>query len=218
MVHLIARILAPALLAAVLPALALVETRDVGAFRAFALAAPVEVDLAFGERESVTLEGDEKLVAKLEVVVEDGVLKLRTRRGMEWNWQLGRSETVRARVTAKRLEAVSVSGAGDIRVAELRGESMALAISGSGDIDVAGGRVGDLNVAISGSGDIRTGRLEAQRVNVSISGSGDATVWARQSLSVKVAGSGDVRFYGDPAVQSRIAGSGEVKRLGASPG
>jgi hypothetical protein len=218
MARLLARILAPALIAAALPALAVVETREVGAFRAFSLAAPIDVDLALADRESVTLEGDEKLIARLEAVVEDGVLKLRTRRGMEWNWQWGPTEGVRARVTAKRLDAVSISGAGDIRVSELRGESVALTISGSGDVDVRGGRVGSLDVTISGSGDIRSPRLEAQRVSVSISGSGDATVWARESLSVKVAGSGDVRFYGDPALQSRIAGSGEVRRLGAAPG
>ena len=206
-----------ALLALALPALAASETREVGAFNAFVLAAPIDVDLVLGDRESVTLEGDPKLLARIEAVVENGALKLRMRRETGWktyNW----NETARARVTARRLDAMSITGSGDIHARELRGGAMAISISGSGDVHVAGGSVANLTLAISGSGDIRTPRLEAQHVEVSISGSGDATVWARETLSVKVAGSGEVKFYGDPALQSRIAGSGEVKRLGPSPG
>ena len=206
-------------LACALPAAAATETREASGFSAFALSAPIEVELALGERESVTLEGDEKFLARVEVAVERGVLHVRMkgREGITLEWNLGRQDTPRARVTAKRLDAISVSGSGDIRVPQLRGEAVAISVSGSGDIDVRGGKVAALTVSISGSGDIRTPRLEAERVTVSISGSGDAVVWARQSLTVKVAGSGDVKFYGDPAVQSRIAGSGEVRRLGGAP-
>ena len=210
-------IIAAAALLAALPALAASETRAVGAFNAFVRAAPIDVDLALGERESVTLEGDPKLLARLEAVVENGTLKLRMRRDTEWKLY-DRNETARARVTARRLDAVSITGSGDIHLPEMRGEAFAISISGSGDVHVGGGRVSNLTLAISGSGDIRTPRLEARRVEVSISGSGDATVWAREALDVKVAGSGEVKFYGDPTLQSRIAGSGDVRRLGPSPG
>ena len=214
----IARAVALAATFAILPAAIATQSQAVAAFHAFALSAPIEVELGLGEREAVTLEGDEKLIARLEVAVENGVLHVRARKGDWGSWHMNWNRNVRARVTARRLDALSIAGSGDIHAGEMRGDSLAVNISGSGDVNIAGGKVGRLSLAISGSGDVRSPRLEAERVNVSISGSGDATVWARQSIDARVAGSGDVKYYGDPSVQSRIVGSGEVRRLGAAPG
>jgi hypothetical protein len=195
-------------------AAATTEVRAAGAFTAVALSAPIDVDIALGEHEGVVLEGEESVLARIETRVKDGTLRIRMAPSLHLSW---RGNKVRAHVTARRIEALSIAGSGDIRAPEVRGDALKISVSGSGDVVVGGGQVGDLALSISGSGDIRTGKLEAQRVKVSISGSGDATVWARQWLAVRVAGSGDVRFYGDPQLDRHVAGSGEVRRLGASP-
>ena len=194
------------------------ETREVAAFQGIALSAPIRVDLALGERESVVLEGDEAMLAVLETTVEDGTLRIGVKRGARsWGSDPHGIDKVRARVTARRIQALAIHGAGDIRSAALRGDTLAVSIAGSGDVKIDGGKVDSLTISISGSGDIKAGRLEARSVAVSIAGSGDATVWARESLAVKVAGSGDVGYYGDPTIARTIAGSGGIKRLGAAP-
>jgi hypothetical protein len=205
---------------AALPAAAdkVTQNRDVSDFTALALAAPIRVDVTLGDRESLVLEGDESTIAGLDAVVENGKLKITVKPDIKtWSWTFNWHENVRAKLTARRLENLSIVGSGDIHAAELRGESLKIAISGSGDVIVEGGKVGELAVSIAGSGDVRTGKMEAQRATVSISGSGDATVWASQALEVRLAGSGDVRYFGDPRVGSHIAGSGSVKKLADNP-
>jgi hypothetical protein len=188
------------------------QSRDVTGFTSVALSAPIRVEVLLGEREGVVLEGDEDALARIETRVENGQLRIGTTSSFHLH-----SVKVRARVTARNIEGLSIAGSGDIHAPQLHGGAVKISVSGSGDVVVDGGKVDDVGVSLAGSGDIRIGKLEAQRVKVSISGSGDVTVWARQSLAVSVAGSGDVRFYGDPAVEKRVMGSGEVRRLGPSP-
>jgi hypothetical protein len=187
------------------------EIREVGEFSAIGLAAPVEVHVTQGEAQSVVLEGPAEVLALLETEVEGRTLRIRVKRGERAPWH-SRSE-VKARITARRVEALAISGSGNIVAASVRGEALKVAISGSGEVRV-GGRVEGFNASIAGSGDIRADELDAQRVKVSIAGSGEATVTAREALSVNVAGSGDVRYYGDPSVAQSVMGSGGVRRLG----
>jgi hypothetical protein len=192
------------------------ESRDVSNFTGIALSAPIKVELVLGDRDSLLFEGDEAVIGALETAVEDGTLRIRTRPGFS-GWNSKWHEKIRTRVTARRIEKLSIAGSGDIVAPELRGEKLAVSIAGSGDVTVNGGKLGELSVSISGSGDVRAAKMETQRVKVSIAGSGDAAVWARDSLTVNVAGSGDVKYYGDPAVTRSIVGSGSVKRLGPAP-
>jgi hypothetical protein len=198
-------------------ALAATQAREVAGFKGLALSAPVHVDLVIGDQESLVLEGDEKALADLETYVKDGSLHIRRKPGSA-EWTLGWPKNgVRARLTAKQIDAIAISGSGDVTTPQLSGDKLAISISGSGDVSVGGGKVSTLSIHIAGSGDVKAAKLDAQAVSVSISGSGDALVWARQSLAVRVAGSGDVRYYGDPALAQSVAGSGSVKRMGATP-
>jgi hypothetical protein len=197
-----------------------VETRDVSSFTSIALAAPIRVELTLGERDSVVLEGKADQLAMIETTVDGGSLKIRRKKdAATWNWSWGWNENhdVRARVTARSIEALGIAGSGDIHAPELHGASLKLNVAGSGDIVIGGGKVADLSVSIAGSGDVKGGKLEAQRVKVSVSGSGDATVWARETLSVSVVGSGDVSYFGDPTVSRSVVGSGDIKRIALAP-
>lgn len=184
------------------------ESRPVGDFTEVGLSAPLDVHVVLGEVPSLTLEGDPEHLARIETVVENGRLKIRTRPGhSNWSWD----RKITARLTARRIDGLAIAGSGDISAPALRGEALKVSIAGSGDIRV-GGKVEGLVASIAGSGDIRASDLDAQKVKVTIAGSGDATVRASQSLSVSVTGSGDVRYHGDPAVEKSIMGSGSVRR------
>lgn len=186
------------------------ESRPVADFTEIGVSAPVDVHVTQGESAEVTLEGDPEVLARIETVVESGRLRIRTKPGERgWSWR-GKAK---ARVTARRIEALAVAGSGDITAPSITGEALKVSIAGSGDVRV-GGKVEGLTASIAGSGDIRADGLDAQRVKVTIAGSGDATVRARQALTVSVAGSGDVRYYGDPTVEKAVLGSGSVRRVG----
>jgi hypothetical protein len=209
------------------------ETRPVTPFTTIALSAPLKLELVQGDAESLSLEGEESALAEIETVVEDGALKIRTKPKMTFSWN---NSKVRAKVSARNIEALRISGSGDIAAGQLRTAGLKLSISGSGDIRIAtlsaanldvsisgsgditlGGKAEGINGSIAGSGDLRAAKLEVRDAKVSIAGSGDVTVWATQSLAVKVAGSGDVKYYGDPSIQKTVAGSGSVRRMGNSP-
>lgn len=207
------------------------ESRDVAGFDSLTLAAPLDVDIVQGDRESLVLEGDADELARIETVVEGGALKIRTRDRHWGNWS-----KLRGHLAVRNLRAVSISGSGDIKSGELRSGDFEISISGSGDVAIgtlASGRLrvsiagsGDVNVAgkvdraevsIAGSGDVNAKRLEAREAKISITGAGDATVWARDNVEVSILGSGDVRYYGDPKVAKRVVGAGSVTRLAAAP-
>lgn len=208
------------------------EARAATGFSAVNLSAPVNVNLVQGDTEGLVLEGDEAALADLETVVEQGALKIRKISRMDIPAMSKVRVTVNARViealrisgsgdiTAARLHAttlkIAVSGSGDVRIAELDAGTLDVSVAGSGDV-LAAGKADTLSTSIAGSGDVKVGKLAARTAKVSIAGSGDVVVWAREQLSVSLVGSGDVRFYGDPEVKRTIVGSGSVRRLGATP-
>ena len=225
--------LAAALLTALpLAALADVQNRPVSGFSGVRLAVPGKMEVIQSGTESLTVEGSAEDLAKVETVVENGVLHIRTVEKFNWHWSPKLKFTVNVKnldhlgisgsgdIMAKALKAgpikLAISGSGNINIPALEADSAVVAISGSGDVSLAG-RAGSVDSHISGSGDIKAEKLEARNVKVAISGAGGVKVWARETLKVRVAGSGDVRYYGDPSVEKTIAGSGSVKRLGANP-
>lgn len=233
----ISRIAAPLALAAACVALAASaedrrETRNVSGFNRVGLSAPIKVELTQGDTESLVLEGDAAALDELETVVEGGVLKIRSKPGSHARYM----HKVRAALGVKQIEALAISGSGDIATVALKSPKLRISISGSGDVrigrldasdlDVAVSGSGDVTVAgksdsvstsIAGSGDMKAAKLEARQAKVSIAGSGDATLWARETLTVSIVGSGDVRYYGDPKLKSSIVGSGSVRRAGENP-
>ncbi|HUQ27572.1 MAG TPA: head GIN domain-containing protein [Usitatibacter sp.] len=209
------------------------ETRSLPSFKAIGVSAPIRVELTQGDADSLVVEGDEEALAQLETFVENGALKLR----QKTRERVPKLDRVKAYVTARNIESlsisgsgyigspairaadlqVSISGSGDLRIGQLTARKLDLSVSGSGDIHVAG-TADSVSASITGSGDVKAAKLQAGEVSVSIAGSGAATLWVRDKLSARIAGSGDLRYYGDPPYVSKsIAGSGSVKRAGATP-
>lgn len=233
----IARIAVPLALAAACCALAAQaadrrETRTVSGFSNLGLSAPVRVELTQGATESLVLEGDEAALAEIETVVENGTLKIRTRKDSKARWM----HKVRAYLSMKNVDALAISGSGDIATPALKTAKLRISISGSGDVKIGRLDASDLDISVSGSGDVavagksetvatsiagsgdvKAARLEARQAKISIAGSGDASLWATSSLTVSIVGSGDVRYYGDPALKTSIVGSGSVRRAGDVP-
>ena len=211
------------------------ETRNVPEFTAIAAGGSVNISVTQGPVTLVQVTADDKVLPKIETVVEAGkrgpTLQIRMKsEGVGWgkNYNTGPVKVV---IVTPRLTGLASAGSGDIRVGALQTPSLQLSISGSGNAQLTGlstdelglsiagsgdvsadGRAGTLSVSIAGSGDVRLAELRSDEVSVKIAGSGNAVVNAQKTLNVSIAGSGDVIYSGAATVKSSVAGSGTVKK------
>ncbi|MDA9555538.1 DUF2807 domain-containing protein [Pelobium sp.] len=208
------------------------ETRQVSNFNEINSFGSFNVLVKLDGTESLKLEGSSEDLAKIETVVENGVLKIRPKKqnNDQWNWKL--SEKVNVYISAKKLSALTLNGSGNIKVdGKLTGENFAIKLNGSGNINtnlsvakanmalngsgniVAAGKVDDLSVAIAGSGLVDATELKATESNLKIAGSGNIKVDADKKLTASLLGSGSVKYVGNPEVNVSKMGSGTVSKM-----
>lgn len=201
------------------------EGRDVSSFTGVSLGIAGDLFLTQGSPQQVIIQAEDNL-DKIETVVREGVLRIRTD-----NWS-SRIKGVRIWITMPEVEALNVSGSGNIlaetsinadelelrvsgsgkiKIPELKGEEMEAAISGSGDI-ILSGSADEIEISISGSGNVDAEGLKVNECGIKISGSGDCNIDVTGELDASISGSGSVTYYGDPQIDARVSGSGKVKK------
>jgi hypothetical protein len=191
------------------------ETRPASGYTAVSSAGFWDVMIAYGESNSITIEGDENLLPYIETKVEDGKLSIHTKK----SYNLRSKNKITVYVSLTRMTGISLSGSGDI-IGQGRfrndGETN-FKISGSGSIDLSFDKVGTAEVGISGSGNIRL-KGSANSVNAKISGSGnaDCSELIADDATARVSGSGDVKLNANKSVDASISGSGNVSYKGAA--
>ncbi|WP_237715897.1 head GIN domain-containing protein [Rubrivivax gelatinosus] len=180
-------------------------------FSAIQVSGPVDLAVRPGARESVRLDGDADLLARLEVKVEERrgqrTLVIRVR---EEGFSFFNRGKAKASVEVVNLRRVGSSGSGNIELEDLKTPVLALGLAGSGNARLNRLDAAKLAVSIAGSGNV-TGDGRASDLSVDIAGSGNADVTADSSLTVSIAGSGDVRYGGKAAPHTSIVGSGRVR-------
>ncbi|MBV8389677.1 MAG: DUF2807 domain-containing protein [Mucilaginibacter sp.] len=211
-----------------------IEDRHITGFHAVDVGGSFDVYITQGSSESVKVEAPDNIIDHIITEVDNGVLKIYNKndRNFHWGDLFGNHKKIAVYIVAKDLNAISVSGSGDVYFKEgIRTNALRLRVSGSGDLY---GRVEvkTLESGVSGSGDVKiSGRAENSAVNVSgsgdfearglvtvntivhVSGSGDASVNASNSVVASVSGSGDIRYTGGAkSVSSSKSGSGDVSR------
>lgn len=206
------------------------DTRAVKNFHAIASAGSFKVNVQMGEEESLTLNGNAEDINRIETVVENGILKIRTKRNFKsWN-AVGHEVSIN--ITAKRLDGLMLSGSGSILLdgtlnapsadiqlsgsgeitASVDNQNTSLALSGSGNINVSG-KSGAVNIAVSGSGDVKASDLTTDTSHIKIAGSGNVYIKTEKDLDAAIFGSGSVKYSGNPNVSVNKVGSGSVSQL-----
>lgn len=203
---------------------------QVGAFEKISLTGSSNVLVTVGGAPSVRAEGDAALLEKLEIKVENGVLRIGYKKG---NWSFGWNKDhgpVTVHVSVPSLTGAEVAGSGDMRIDKVEGGDFAGEIAGSGEILLASLRARKASFAIAGSGgvtasgtaetaefdiagsgDVRAGGLQVRSAKVSIAGSGNVETRATESASVDIMGSGDVVVTGGAKCSVNKMGSGDVR-------
>jgi len=208
------------------------QTRSVGRYTAVASSGFWDVMIAYGESNSIEIEGDENLLEYIETKVEGNTLSIDSKK----HFNLRSKNRIVVYVTLTRMTGVSLSGSGDIiGKGKFRNDgTTTFHVSGSGSIKIDLDKVDAAEVGISGSGGIRlTGSASSVDARISgsgnidcsdlisdnatarVSGSGNIKLNANKSLEASIAGSGNVSYKGIASdVRKHISGSGRVSRLG----
>lgn len=204
------------------------SNRSEGNFDAVKAAGSFDVFFSQAETNAIRIEADENLMKYIETSVEDGVLRIRTKSGIN----IRPSQDIKVYVRSPKYRSVSLSGSGNM-VAETKitsTEKIKVSIAGSGDIklqevdapqidvNISGsgkaegfGNTRDLDIDVAGSGDVMMKDLKAENAKISIAGSGNVWLFASIKLDVRVAGGGDIHYYGNPPeINSKLAGSGNL--------
>ncbi|MDT3404223.1 head GIN domain-containing protein [Mucilaginibacter terrae] len=209
------------------------QDRKLSGFSSVSVSGSFDVYLTQGSIESVKVEADADEIDKIVTEVDNGVLKIYTKRttGLTWNWGGNKKRIVR--VVAKDLHKIGLSGSGDVFFTDgFRTQDMVVSLSGSGDIkgkldvkklDVSIVGSGDISlsgraetsaVKVSGSGDYKGSSLTTVSTSVRVVGSGDASVNVSGKLDASVAGSGDIRYTGGvKQISTSKAGSGDIHKF-----
>jgi hypothetical protein len=126
-----------------------------------------DVNLSFGDTQSVTLRLDDSLVGHLDVGVSEGTLHL----GLEPGTYV-RDAMLHADVTARSLSSIGLSGASRLHLSsDLTGDGVDVTMSGASGLDGTV-RVDQANVELSGSSNAK---LEGSAGRVQVTESGPAS-------------------------------------------
>ncbi|HUQ27932.1 MAG TPA: head GIN domain-containing protein [Usitatibacter sp.] len=211
------------------------ERRDypVSNIKAVASSIPLDLEIVQDDRESLALEDDDGQLAEVEVSMDGGTVRIRSK-NHSTHWK----RSVRGVMHTKQIESIhlggtgsihsasiraddfktTISGSGKIRLRRLDARDVKVVVSGAGTVDLGSGRVEQLAVTVTGAGDVLAGKLRSDSGKVAISGAGTTTLWPEKTLDVRISGVGSVRYYGDPQLTDRkVAGVGSVKRMANAP-
>lgn len=182
------------------------ETRDLDAFSRLSLSGEADVVVTIGEPQTVSVRGDDNLLADVETDVDEDTLEISEPSNIDLDPRVG----IFVQITVPALQEVDVSGAGDVSVEGLSGDLFRAEVSGAGDVE-ASGDVERVEAEVSGAGDIRFAALVARAATADVSGAGNVQVHATESLVASVSGAGNITYTGDPAdLETDVSGAGEI--------
>lgn len=207
-----------------------ISKRTVSNYTKIGVAGSFHVTLSKENLSDITIKADENLLEYIVTEVENGELKIKTKKG----FQIRSTKKIEITVPFQKLEEVSLAGSGNIWSEEtIDSPNLKLSLAGSGDVNlkvqtknlnssIAGsgnihlnGITNELTCSIAGSGNINAYDLKSDIATLKIAGSGNAKVNASNEIHGSTVGSGNIYYSGNPPiVKVKSAGSGSVKSKG----
>jgi hypothetical protein len=208
------------------------ETRELSNFTSLSSQGSMNVQIAYGNSNSITIEADENLLPYIETSVENGKLSIKSKK----NVNLKSTSKINVYVSMTKINSLLLSGSGNINGSGaftndaktdmgVSGsgnltlnfdtfKDLDLSIAGSGNIELKGNGTNTISAHISGSGNIDCSNISSNNVDAKISGSGNVKVYASNSIDAKISGSGNVFYKGNATkISSKVAGSGKVLKM-----
>lgn len=207
------------------------EVREVAPFSKISLKISANVYVLQNNKQSVRIVADSETLKEIITEVKDRTLNIRfPNNNIFKRWDPGKIDIY---VSVPEVDALNITGSGDIvsddintrildllvsgsgniKIEKLSAEKVNANVSGSGNIKISdGGVASEFSARISGSGNVDARGFEAKNVSVQTSGSGNCSVFSNGEIKARISGSGNVYYSGNPAIDSSISGSGNVKK------
>jgi hypothetical protein len=183
------------------------QTRSVAQFSRLDLAGSNNVTVTVGERQSVVVHADSKLINDVTTRVVDGTLTIAD------TGSFTAPSPMSVEVSVPSLAALEVSGSGQISVSGIKAQWLTVTISGNGLL-YATGSAAQLDVTLNGEGAAQLNQLVADNVSAFVTGSGLIEVTATASLVAVIPGDGAIIYGGNPPqVTTSVTGTGTVTRV-----
>jgi hypothetical protein len=193
------------------PGPARTESRSVETFHAVELRGAADVDIQVGKGPSLAVTAPESMLRDVEVTVRDGVLEVSTVENRSW---FRRRATVKLAIEAPLLDALTLNGAGNIRIHAATGDKLVVTMQGAGNVE-GDGQVGTLHARIDGAGNMSLAKLIATDAEVSVNGAGNMDVHATGSLNAQLNGVGSITYGGNPRQPvTSVRGVGSISPAG----
>lgn len=183
------------------------ESRNVSDFDEVELQGVGNLSIEQTGSDSLTVEAEEDVLPKIRTEVENNRLII----GPKPDTTLHTTEPISYKLTVEELNALKVSGSGDVDAEDISTDKLAITISGAGEVKISG-KTNSQDIDISGAGEYRAEDLESKEVKIDVGGSGSAIVNVTERLEAEVSGSGSVEYIGDPAVDQDVSGAGDVSK------
>lgn len=208
------------------------QPREVSGFNQVVFGGLGELTLVQGNSESLVIEAEDNILARIRTEVKNGVLTIGFDRE---NWQdlVRPTKPIKYTLAFKNLKSLALTGAGSAQAESLNADALDLSITGAGNINIESLQVNSLEVNLGGAGNIHLagtaasqkvtlgglgnygcGDLQSKTARITLTGAGSATVWAADTLDVTITGAGNVGYYNSPKITKNITGLGVLNSLG----
>ncbi len=185
-------------------------TRDVPAFNKIEVRGAADLTVDADASQSVELTTDKAYLERVFTTVEDGVLIIditEKGEGRRINWD---GADLDLTIGMPVFEGLSVMGAADATISDIKGGPVNLSINGAGDVSLQG-TCDAFSMTINGAGDVDAEDLICAEVSATINGAGEAEIHATRSVTANVNGVGEITVYGKPGqVQENSGFLGKV--------
>ncbi len=214
------------------------ETRDVlQPFNEVHVAGDFDLEITQGDTVSLSIDAPREDLLHIGTDVMDGVLTLRWEEPWSFKfWGWFSHSTPRARLSAKAIDRLTVTGSGHIHSGSWSTEALDVRISGSGTVELEALKAASLRCDVSGSGTVKLDGLRAARLSCDVAGSGHVLVAGSathqririsgsgdylakeldsQTAYASISGSGDAELWVQRTLDAHVTGSGSVRYYGA---
>ena len=210
------------------------EQRQVSGFHTISIANAFEVFITQGNEEAVAISASSsEIKERIKTTVENGVLIIRFDDDKKF-WKLFNSDKqkLKAYISVKRLDKLSVSGAcnvymeegissGDLIIrfsgaSDLKGKvnakNLSVDLSGASDITLSG-NAANLKVEASGASDFKGYELITNYCEAKASGASSVFITVNKELNATASGASDVKFKGEGLIRNiKTSGASSVSR------
>jgi hypothetical protein len=192
------------------------QARDVDDFDSIEMEGAARLEIAIGEKESVTVEAREHIVDRVRTEVRGDTLHIRSK-PKDWFIADGRPRVI-VRITLPELDYLKLEGGNDVRLTGFDGGETRIRAEGAAHIK-ASGHVEALTVHMAGAGHADFANLLADEAKVTVDGVGSVYVHPKDSLDATMNGVGAILYSGSPReVNTRMNGLGTIGRRKAGDG